>query len=325
MFQNCVKQKFQFLILALLGGALLAAPLQAEIVTLKDGTVINGRIIGQSREEIRLRTPKETMTIPKSQLKKIQWVRETAAQKAARREALLKKQEAARLEKERLEKEKSADEEKQRILAELEAQIQAEKAQLAKERAERASALRELVENKTMEKPKDEPISYWDFAWRSMVLPGWGHFTIERPTMGSLYMGATAALLINLYQRDRDVRAAMKQNHEETQLNYALSIIPNTLPIEWRAAYGIYANGKAMTGYEKKVKRANYSVYLLQAFYGLQLLHIIYNGFAWEKGLLIVNDDSQRGSVTPNLAVAPDIGEDGKIGGALRAGVTFRF
>ncbi len=141
-----------------------------------------------------------------------------------------------------------------------------------------------------MEKPDGEPISYWDFAWRSGVLPGWGHFHIDRPVFGTIYSVGAVALLADVYEARRIALRAVDVNEREVQANFILSVTPNQFSFEQRAFYAYYANGRAFLDYQAKVDRYHYSLYALGIFYGVQFLHIIYNGIAWENGLLIVQD-----------------------------------
>jgi len=303
-------------------------PLQAEIVTMKDGTELHGRIVGQTSKSVRLKTAEGVQTIEKSNLKRIRWVKPSATQKQASAEELRQKKEKARKERERIAKEELAKQEKERLLKELEAQELEEKKAAALERAERAAALRELVETEKMEKPKGEPISYWDFAWRSLLIPGWGHFKIERPVMGSLYLAATAGYLYGIYNTNRIAKNAIKENDRKAEENFIFSIAPGIATKEIRIAYSMYANAKALTVVQKKVDNYNHALYLAGVFYGFQLLHIIYNGFAWEKGLLIVDNNEfmpKKGSIRPHFAVIPQVNGKGQLSPGVVGGFSFYF
>ncbi|MCB1140438.1 MAG: hypothetical protein KDK23_16890, partial [Leptospiraceae bacterium] len=141
------------------------------------------------------------------------------------------------------------------------------------------------------------------------VLPGWGHFYIDRPLFGTIYSVGTVALMANVYERRRVALQAVDINEKEVQRNFILSVTPNQFSFAQRAFYAYYANGRAFLDYQAKVDRYHYSLYALGVFYGAQLLHIIYNGIAWENGLLIVQDEAREprvGEWRPEIALHSD-------------------
>ena len=287
--------------------AVLSRSLIAEEVHMKDGKVISGRVTGQNTSNIEIKTATGSLWLAKAKIKKIIYQPTTEEEKKAKRDAQLKRlmaQKAARL---KIEKEIQEKEEKDRLLKELEEKTKQEALEIAQEKARRAEALRELVQNQTMEKPVDEPISYWDFAWRSIVLPGWGHFYLERPTVGAIYSGGSAFLVFNVYRSYREAQVAKKMNHDEVMNNFILTGIPQLAPQAIRAAYSLEANRRAATDYKNKVKVYNYSLFLLGAFYGTQIVHIIYNGIAWENGLPVVDKTDKKGKLKFSAIVFPEI------------------
>ena len=303
--------------------------LSAEDVHMKDGKVISGRVTGQNASHIELRTKTETMWLAKAKIKKIVYRPTSEQEKIAKREAERKRLAAIRAARQKIEKENQEKAEKERLLAELKEKERQEALEIAQEKARRAEALRELVENETMEKPTDEPISYWDFAWRSMVAPGWGHFYLERPTMGYIYSGSAAALLLNVYRTRQDAILAKEKNKEEVRNNYLFTAVPGIAPQVVRAAYSLESNRKAFTDYQKKVDIYNYSAYLLVAFYGAQIIHIVYNGLAWQKGLPIVDNSNDTKSIKFSAIVLPEYGTEGDKKGASGitgyASLTFQY
>lgn len=285
-----------------------ATSLLAEVVLLKNGQTLSGQIAGQSASGIFLVTSTGVKQINKGDLVKIQYVPFTQAQKDQALAVVRKRRaaEQARLAKIRAARIAEAEREKQ--LAAEQARIDAVKLKEAQERASRAAALRELVDKGKMEKPDGEPISFWDFAWRSMVLPGWGHFYLDRPVIGSLYVAGTVAMLGGVYETRRRARAAVRENREQVQTNFLLSIQPSLASLEIRTAYAYYSNARAYLPIQSKVDNYHYALYSLGMFYGLQVLHIIYNGIAWENGLLIVkNDTPEVGKLRPQFAILPDV------------------
>ena len=285
---------------------LAASPISAESILLRNGTSFDGRITSQTVSNIIVATSTGTRRIAKSQVARIQYVPFTEAQKRQQRAKYIRQYQAWKKRQEEIRRTKMEQEQKERELAAIEEQIRQKKLEEAKEKADRAEALRELVETGKMEKPDGEPISYWDFAWRSAVLPGWGHFYIGRPVFGSIYSVGTVALLAGVYETRRVALRAVDINEKEVQRNFILSVTPNQFSFEQRAFYSYYANGKAFLDYQAKVDRYHQSLYALGVFYGVQLLHIIYNGIAWENGLLIVDGrfEPEIGEWRTDLTVA---------------------
>lgn len=317
-------------LLLLFCGVLLTAVFaqaQAEEILLKNGSIVLGRVSKISAEAVFVTTAKGNQSIPKANIVRIQNTPFTAEQKAQAIEALRKKKAAIALEQDQIRNIQEAKERKRRE-EELAAKIRKEKEEEASAAADRAAALRELVAKGQMEKPKDEPISYKDFAWRSMVLPGWGHFYLERPWFGVLYSGGAVALLLTAYERRKQALSAKTENHRDAEFNFMLAAVPSTISADLRIAYGVSANAKAFTADQHKVDQYNGALFALAVFYGVQMVHIIYNGFAWEKGLLIV--DSQRkepGRINAYLNAVPEYtpNAERKSGLAFEGGLTVHF
>lgn len=293
--------------LLLLCAILLTAPfvpMKAEEVLLKNGSVVSGKISKMTFDDIFIDTDKGSVSIRKSNIIKVQYVPFTAKQKAKALEAKRKKIDGMDLEKVKLQ--------------------QIEEAQA---KALRASALRELVAKGQMEKPQDEPISYWDFAWRSMVLPGWGHFYLERPWFGIAYSGGTAILLAAVINTRSEALSAQRENHRDAELNFLISSQPDMFTKDLRVTYGVYANARGITDYQNKIDQYHGALAALATLYCVQLVHIIYNGFAWENGLLIVeNQKKDHEKLKTNIYFAPDYTGEGKMSGlSLHGGLTIVF
>ncbi len=255
-------------------------------------------------DDIFVDTLKGAISIRKSNVIKVQYVPFSAEQKVKALEAKRKKLAGMELEKVKL--------------------LQIEEAQA---RALRAAALREFVEKGQMEKPKDEPISYWDFAWRSMVLPGWGHFYLERPWFGVAYSGGTAMLLAAVINTRDDALSAQRENHRDAELNFLISAQPDAFSKDLRVTYGVYANARGLTEYQNKIDDYHGALAALATLYCVQLVHIIYNGFAWENGLLIVeNQKKDPEKIRTNINFAPEYFGEGKMSGVtLQGGLTILF
>lgn len=121
-------------VLVLLAMLLAATALSAETIVLKNGQILSGKIVGQSRTSITLQTPGGRRTIQKSQIRRIDYksaaeVRREEERRLAREAAIREKQEAA----ERQKREEA--ERKAREAAELEQRAEAKRQQV--EEAER--------------------------------------------------------------------------------------------------------------------------------------------------------------------------------------------
>jgi hypothetical protein len=311
--------------------------IHAEEVLLTNGSIISGKIIGQSVNDLEIQTDTKTMNIPKGSIIKVQYKKFTPEQKdlyienqkKKRQEILAKKREAGKKEKERIEK-LTKENKSTQIVAEpkLEESIPSEKELEAKDVAERASALRELVGKGLMEKPDDEPISYWDFAWRSLVFPGWGHFTIDRPVIGSLYMASSIALLSGVYDTRRVALNAQRENIRQVETNFLFSIQPNLAPLEIRTLYSYNSNAQAAFIFQKKVDNYHNSLVAFGTLYGIQFLHIVYNAIAWENGLLIVKRDMPKDEdqkFHPIFSNHSELTADGRRETVTKLGVTYVF
>lgn len=324
-------RSIKFVVIGLL--ICFGSSLQSEVIFLKNGQKIEGRVVRQSRTIIEITTSKGLISLPKSTIQRIQFVPYTAEQKKQIEDQKQKKLLALQAERDRIEKQKLADAERERQLKLIQDQELAEKQKIAKEQAERAATLRELVEEGQIEKPTDEPISYMDFAWRSMVLPGWGHLTLDRPIVGGAYMGAGALLLYNVLDKRRIAQAAIKENHNAVMMNTVLFAQSSSVAAPIRAGLAQFSNARALTTYQKKVDNYNHSLYLAGAFYGVQLLHIIYNGIAWENGLLIVDNQlnekshtKKEGSIQTSFGFTPEIKADGQsLGSSASVAISYYF
>ena len=301
------------------------SPARAEEILLKNGSTLSGRVTGQDSMTVFVSTAQGMRSIPKAELVRIQYVSFTPAQKAQALDARRAKDAAAALEWERVRQLRETAERKRRE-EELEARIRAEKEADARAASERAAALRELVKKGQMEKPADEPISYWDFAWRSLVLPGWGHFYLDRPVFGAAYAAGTAGFVATVYETHRRALSAVRENHREAQRNFILSATPILPGFEMRMAYGLYSNAKAITVYQHKLDQYNGALAALATFYCVQVVHIIYNGIAWENGLLIVENRKDPGTIDAQFSAGPDYTSPGKKPGVAVVGaLTMRF
>ncbi|MCE9599369.1 MAG: hypothetical protein K8S54_15500 [Spirochaetia bacterium] len=290
--------------------------LSAEIIYLRDGTQVEGTIYAQNGQFIDLKTPSGNRRIQKTLVRRIaydtaQVKREEEARAKARREATIK-------EMQRLQALRMQEEEAKRM------QDVARQNRLANERAEAARQIREKVESKELDKP-DEPIGFLDFAWRSALVPGWGHFAIDRPIVGGIYMGAMAGALYNVYDKRKSALAAKKANANEVLLNTLYSVQPGDVPLAGRIAFGTETNRRALITYQSKINRYNYSLGLVAGIYAVQMVHIIFNGLAWEKGSVVQGPAVLEVSIRPQVQPASISRKESPGDIHLKAGLTFLF
>lgn len=293
------------------------AALQAEIVYLRDGRVVEGSIVAQDNNFIDIRTSTGMQRISKGQVKRIAY--NTAEEKARlekERQALIARQQAAMRELERLKKIREMEEEARR-----KADIALQQ-KLAQERAAAAKIVRESVERKEIEAP-DEPVGYWGFAWRSALVPGWGHIAIGRPVVGGIYMGATALALYNLGVAYGPASKATKANHDEVIVNTIYTVAPGALDWAPRVALGVEANRRRYVVYQRKLDRYYKAMGLLIGVYGVQLTHVILNGLAWESGQIVTGEADSDFQVSAFTQGNPD--PDRRPDHRMEAALTLRF
>ncbi|MBI3394200.1 MAG: hypothetical protein HY042_00005 [Spirochaetia bacterium] len=327
IFKRYSFRTFRFVICVAFAYAGGMHALSAEEVLLRSGETISGRVTGHTPAGIQLVTAKGPRTIARADLVKIQYVQFTPVEKEAAREAARKKREAEAAAFERVRRARIEEADRQRKLVELEAQVRIEREKEARERADRAAALRDLVEKGQMEKPVGEPISFRDFAWRSALFPGWGHFYIDRPVMGTVYSGATIGFVAAVYDTHRRALAATRENHWQVEQNFLFTLYPGLATVDQRVAYSYYSNARAFLTYRHKIDVYNGALLSLATLYGVQLLHMIYNGIAWENGLLIVSNEPEQAGVSPLFAVLPETepGNDRKVRNGFVLGIKVTF
>ncbi|MCB1139152.1 MAG: hypothetical protein KDK23_10370 [Leptospiraceae bacterium] len=261
-----------------------SASLWGEAIYMRNGDILVGNVTQQTESSVTAIIDGKVRVIPKSQIQRITFETEEEIKEERRRRAIARQQ---ALEAERRRKEQE----------ELERVRQQYLAEQAMARAERAKYLREQVEKGNIEKP-DEPISYFDFAWRSAVVPGWGHVAMGKPYIGYTYMALTGLAVYNLGRTWGPAYAAKSDNEQQLNNNIVLALAASNGGLgdpSLNALYFYDANVKATGEYRAKVDSYNYAVLTLLTVYGVQLAHIIYNGFAWEEGLVVHNDEPASG------------------------------
>ena len=281
--------------LCLMVAILIGTPLglAADTIYLRNGRAHYGKIVNQTATQVLLQTERGMRTVEKKQILRITYEayeeavrKEQAEAAAARRRAL----ERARL-KERLKRE--AEERRRREMEAARTARIAFRRQQALVRSERAAFLRKQVETGKIKRDDiHEPIEFWDFAWRSLAVPGWGHVYMDRPVIGYSYAAGFLVLLGRTYSTRRQALAAQAANDRETTNNSVLFGLNDTAPQVVRYFLAVDANRRYLTEYQTKIDRHNATLASVAILYGIQLLHIIADGFTWEEGGLL-------GALTP--------------------------
>ena len=182
------------LFIFLLALIVAASGLHAEVVILKNGRQISGRIVGQSRSVVRIATAGGTRTIAKGKVRRIVYgatlekKKEDEDRRKKQKELLKKQQEEFRKRQEELIKKqqeeniKTQAENQKRLLEQQRQQLEAAR------RAEAASP----AQNSQQE---DSAPTLGGALWRSALLPGWGQIYQGRSGIGIGYAAGFAALV----------------------------------------------------------------------------------------------------------------------------------
>lgn len=285
----------------------------ADTIILRNGRRYYGKMMSQTISDVQIKTARGNRTVKKKEIFRISY--------ESYDEALKKRQLALAWSRREKERQRRLLEQEQLRREQAQAKIihTAYRYQKSQYRAARARMLREAVKKGEIKKPVDEPIGYLDFAWRSAVLPGWGHVYMDKPVIGFSYMGAFFLALLNLQQSWGPAYAARDQNKKETSINtvaliYAsLEVNQKDLPAQQLMA--ISFNNRSLENYRQKLDRYHQAWGILATVYGLQLLHILFNGLIWEKGDIVSADihDSTPSGFAFHLGVEPEI-HSGKTG-----------
>ncbi|MBE7437201.1 MAG: hypothetical protein HS115_02010 [Spirochaetales bacterium] len=216
----------------------------ADVVVLRNGQSLEGRIQRQDRSSIVLETTNGPRTIGRHEVRRITFGA-VDLEAAQRREELLRQKKAA-------EEESRAEEE--RLL------LEERKKEEARQREESSNRNRGLL-------------------LRSMVLPGWGHLAAGQTTPGALYAG-TAAIMASATASLHTSAIASRSVYHTTALRNNLLALQlgsgNTLSAvkESSLLYSLALNRTARQDYTRSV--ANYNAFLAVdlTFYLAQLAHL---------------------------------------------------
>ncbi len=271
----------------------LPSVLTADTIFMRNGRTYYGKIITQSATEVTIRTATGTITVRKTEVRRLTYEsfedavkKQEAAAAAARARARARREAEERRKRESLAR-RERDLEEARLLRE------EYRKQEALVRAERAAFLRKQVEEGKVNRDEiKEPIGFFDFAWRSMVFPGWGHIHIEKPVLGIAY----GVIFVGLVGRVASTRSAavsaQAANEQEVLTNTLLYGSATSLAQEARFVLAAEANRRMLTEYKGALDRYHASLGTLALFYGIQLVHIILDGLTWESGGLLGGGES---------------------------------
>ncbi len=191
---------------------ILSAPaddILADTIVLKNGRRVYGKIIGQTRNNIRVRTDGRVRSYSKRSIRSIKYgdstaerrkaaaarkkriaaARRRAAEARRRAEAKRKAEEARR----RAEQKRKAEEAARRREAERRKFEERRKQALAKQAAaqkaaeEKRRADARRAAEKRVVAPKSGGGSPWSYVWKSALLPGWGHWSNGHDSTGWWY------------------------------------------------------------------------------------------------------------------------------------------
>ena len=193
---------------------LLSSSLLADTLFLKDGTALEGRILGQDRTSVTIQLQNgQVRRVQKDSLKRISY------DDSAERERL----ERQRLERERLENERKA---REKLEQEKKEQQIREREKLEQERKarEQEEARKEKERQAALKKPTQESQEVstdrtFGALWRAALLPGWGHYYTDRPDAGKkIGAGFAAILFLALFETRETSRLHLDYEKASQQL-----------------------------------------------------------------------------------------------------------
>lgn len=240
-----------FLLLCLL----LTIPLFADTVVLRNGTKLEGKIVGQSRTELRIQTDSGVQTIKKDDIQRVTYG-QTEADKNAAEERKKKAEEERRKKAEELKK--TQEEKKQK--AEEERLKKLEEAKKKKEAEEK-----KRIDQQTKKTQPTTSISKRNAFLYSLLLPGAGQYYQGRTYPALAYGAGGLSLLL--------IAAKAKDDHTETRNAYvstsrlfvylnpatsrAFGQVLNDEQVAQRFAYASFVTSEARKKQEKTARNEN--------------------------------------------------------------------
>jgi Family of unknown function (DUF5683) len=216
-----------------LGLSLCSVSLHAELVFLKSGDVLQGRIVSQTVENVRIQTADSSRLVSKGDIARI-----------------------------------SYDSEEERLWLEGQEREKRERAEMERVRAEveqmRAETLRREQELKTREEQLGEyQTRLADAWWRSLVWPGWGQYYRGETIKGSLIAGGAGLMLFQLYRANQEYRDASAAFDQASALSLASAATANAGGIAGAYAFANEARNTKQTA----AARGNLILGLFAAWY----------------------------------------------------------
>ena len=256
---------------------LLAFPVQAELLTMRDGSIVQGSILSQDRDRVVIRTETGTRSIPKVLIQRIVYDAAIAAAVIAEREA----EEAEREARDRADQEQEAREREARQLqarGDREAYLaSARAAEEAYRRAQQPEPIPEPEPQPEVAEPEPTPppvVDRWGPFLRSMAVPGWGQVYAGQTTAGLLYGSAFVLASLNAVGLRNVAIDARNSYRSFTDTSFLLPFAPGVgtgiLPYIY-----LETSSRSLT-YENATNRLRGASYLLAGVYVIQLAHAFF-------------------------------------------------
>lgn len=204
----------------------LPASIKADTVRMKNGQVLTGQIVAQTRTSVTIRTSGGMRVVQKAQIASIQYGAVESPEEKRRKELeRQRKIEEARKERERIEREKREQEEAEKAAKEAEEQRKREQ-ELERKRQEEERIRQELANRPTT----------WGATWRSMILPGWGQHYRGDTTQGWVTMGAYSLLGLAALYNENELKVAQSKFEMEwedfSSVYFASILISFNAPVD---------------------------------------------------------------------------------------------
>ncbi|MCB1322970.1 MAG: hypothetical protein KDK34_22125 [Leptospiraceae bacterium] len=268
-----MKKRSTSIIILLLLLVLSASTLQAETLILKSGQQVEGRILSQTRTEVRIRTANGVQVISKTDIRRILYNDQQIQEEARRQEELRRQQE----------EERRRQEEEARRQAE-ETQRQEEEAQRQAEEARRQAeeeARRRAEENANVEQDQEPKVTVWNSLLRSAILPGWGQIHSGRSGSGWMIMGGfLGAAGLSLYLDDQYYLARRNYENDANEFFYTSPLLISSLgqAISDTSQFipiGVYIIDKTSTSRQKMEQAGRYANGMRSALLALYVWNLL--------------------------------------------------
>ncbi|MCR9141194.1 MAG: hypothetical protein NXI24_03015 [bacterium] len=331
----------------------LAAPtgIPAEVLQLKDGTLLEGRIVGQDQKRVILKTDAGQRVVPKTSIRRIVYDpgmgarllgaekrKREAALEAERRKALeaQRAKEAAELAKKQAQEAAlkaeadriAAAEARRKYLALVEDYRRREKIEAerrAREEALKKEQEKQQPEQKEVAKKEETPVQIdrWGALWRSAILPGWGQFYAGSPISGTAYTGLFTFAAVNSYNLRRIALSSRNDYTNFTDTSFLVPLLPGAgIPA---ATVVYFETSRRSETYARNVKRQQQSIQFLGGIYLVQLIHAAFLSTEIDATTFLRPDAEQDATGVSLFADQTPIDERDQYLGAGRDGLDSRL